>query len=79
MKIANTIGDVTVGSLATDLGAVMETLRDVDDQRIAKTDDVVIRKGVLALLELVGRLEERVVMLERSCAGGKTDADGESR
>ncbi|MBY6687809.1 hypothetical protein HQ305_21255 [Rhodococcus sp. BP-149] len=77
MIIANTIGDVTVSDVAQDLGAVVATLKDLDEQRIAKNDDIVLRKAVLALLELVGRLEERVVRLERAGVDGKNGEAGD--
>lgn len=65
MKIANRIGDVTVAAGATDSAEIIAVLKDLDAQRIAKSDDIVIRKGMLALLDLVGRLEQRIVDLER--------------
>lgn len=64
LKIANSFGEIDVGADARDLGEILETLKELDRQRIAKSDDVVIRKGVLALLEVVGRIEERVFRLE---------------
>ena len=78
MIIANTIGDVTVSDVAQDLGEVVATLKDLDEQRIAKNDDIVLRKAVLALLELVGRLEERVVRLEQAGVEGKNGEAGDA-
>ncbi|MBT2276319.1 hypothetical protein [Rhodococcus qingshengii] len=72
MQIPNTIGEVTVGSAASDLGEVVAILKDLDEQRIAKSDDVVIRKAVLALLQVVGRLEDRLARLEHSVAASET-------
>ncbi|MBY4039199.1 hypothetical protein HQO38_18615 [Rhodococcus fascians] len=68
MKIANSIGDVTVAAGAADSAEIIAVLKDLDAQRIAKSDDIVIRKGMLALLDLVGRLEQRIVDLERVTA-----------
>lgn len=77
MQIPNTIGEVTVGSVASDLAEVVAILKDLDEQRIAKNDDIVIRKAVLALLEVVGRLEDRLARLERSV--DETATVGETR
>lgn len=77
MQIPNTIGEVTVVSVASDLAEVVAILKDLDEQRIAKNDDIVIRKAVLALLEVVGRLEDRLARLER--AVDETATVGETR
>lgn len=66
VKIANSIKDVSAGSGAVDVGDLVQHLKDIDVQRISKNDDVVIRKGFLGLLAVVGRLEERIVELEQS-------------
>ena len=77
VQIPNTIGEVTVVSVASDLAEVVAILKDLDEQRIAKNDDIVIRKAVLALLEVVGRLEDRLARLER--AVDETATVGETR
>lgn len=66
LKIANSFSEISVSADARDLGEILETLKELDRQRISQSDGVVIRKGVLALLEVVGRIEERVFRLEQN-------------
>jgi uncharacterized small protein (DUF1192 family) len=76
--IANSIPEVQAGPDAPVLRGVLETLKDIDAQRIAKTDDFVIRKGVLGLLGVVAELEERIARLERALAAARGRAlDGD--
>lgn len=62
----NSVQDIEVGADATTIAALLDALKDVDIQRIAKDDAVVIRKGLLALIPAVAALEERIVRLERA-------------
>ncbi|WP_152442210.1 hypothetical protein [Rhodococcus ruber] len=67
-SIASSIPEIHAGPEAPLVAAVLEKLKDIDAQRIAKQDGFVIRKAVLALLELVGELEERIGRLEGELA-----------
>lgn len=64
----NSVQDISVGVDARTIGAMLDALKDVDLQRIAKDDAVVIRKGLLALIPAVAEIEERLVRLERAAA-----------
>jgi hypothetical protein len=44
--------------------AILARLQDLDANRIAANDGVVIRKAVLALLGVVAELESRITALE---------------
>lgn len=66
----NSVQDIQVGPEAPVVAALLDVLKDVDIQRIAKDDSIVIRKGLLALIPAVAALEERVVRLEQAAAGG---------
>lgn len=66
----NSVQDIWVGADAPTIGALLDALKDVDIQRIAKDDAVVIRKGLLALIPAVAVLEERIVQLERATSTG---------
>lgn len=68
----NSVQDIEVGADATTIGALLDALKDVDIQRIAKDDAVVIRKGLLALIPAVAALEERIVGLERAAAAANS-------
>lgn len=60
----NSVQDIEVSADAATIAALLGVLKDVDIQRIAKDDAVVIRKGLLALIPAVAALEERIVRLE---------------
>lgn len=62
----NSVQDIEVGADASLIGALLDVLKSVDSQRIAKDDAIVIRKGLLGLIPAVAALEERLVLLERA-------------
>jgi hypothetical protein len=70
-RSVNSVQDIEVGTDATTVAALLDVLKDVDIQRIAKDDAVVIRKGLLALIPAVAALEERIVQLERASSRGQ--------
>jgi hypothetical protein len=67
-KLPNSIQDVVAGAGAPLIAAALETLKDIDAQRISSDDAIVIRKGVYALFAVVAELEGRVGVLERALA-----------
>lgn len=64
-KIVDSVQEVNASPAAPLVADLLARLQDIDAQRIAKDDALVIRKGVLALLGIVADLEERIVNLER--------------
>ncbi|TDC57430.1 hypothetical protein E1281_04885 [Actinomadura sp. KC345] len=62
--IGNSIQDVQASPEAAQTVLLLEKLKDIDGNRIAKDDYIVIRKGVLGLLDVVARLEGRIGALE---------------
>lgn len=69
----NSVQDIDVGADASTIRALLDALKDVDIQRIAKDDAIVIRKGLLALIPAVAALEERIVRLERSASAAHSE------
>ena len=63
--IGSSIQEIEAGSDAPIVAGVLEKLKDLDTNRIAKNDDIVMRKAVLGLLAVVAELEARVTSLER--------------
>lgn len=63
-RIASTIQDLEVNPDARVVGEVLERIKDMDAQRIAKDDAAIIRKTVLALVPIVADLEARMLRLE---------------
>jgi hypothetical protein len=63
-KLPNSLHDLAAVDGAEAVNTLLEKLQDMEKQRIAKDDAAIIRKGVLALLGLVGGLEARVRALE---------------
>jgi hypothetical protein len=62
--IGNSIREVATRADAPLTAGLLDKLKDMDAQRIARTDDIVMRKGVLALFTVVAELEARVRELE---------------
>lgn len=65
-QLPESIQEVSAGPGAPLVAAVLETLQDIDAQRISADDAIVIRKGVYALFAAVAELEDRVGALERA-------------
>jgi hypothetical protein len=63
-SIVNSVQEIAVSSDATLSGELLEKLKDIDANRIAKTDEVVMRKAVLGLLTVISSLEGRIAVLE---------------
>lgn len=68
MSTANTIRDVPINHRAQQLSSLLAKLGDIDANRIAQDDRLVMRKAVFGLLEIVGDLEARVAALEEALA-----------
>lgn len=60
----NSIRDIVVDDDAPHVQALVDKLVDIDRNRIHSNDDLVLRKAVFGLLQIVGRLERRVAELE---------------
>lgn len=71
----NSIRDLTVSDQAPFTSALVAKLHDIDKNRIHATDDLIIRKAVFGLLEVVAELEQRLVALE----GPEAHAEWSSR
>lgn len=67
-KLPESIQEVGAGAGAPLIGAVLERLKDIDEQRISRDDAIVIRKGVYALFSVVAELEGRIGVLEQALA-----------
>lgn len=67
-KLPESIQEIEAGTDAPLIAAVLETLKDMDAQRISTDDAIVIRKGVYALFSVVAELEGRVAVLEQALA-----------
>ena len=63
-KIPHTLQDIEIVPGAPLVQAVLEKLKDMDGQRIAKDDSAIVRKGVLALVSVIAELEARIARLE---------------
>lgn len=64
MFTANIVQDVVPEERAPFTGALAAKLVDIDRNRINRSDELVLRKAVFGLLEIVGILEARVAALE---------------
>ena len=60
----SSIRDIEVSPDAPYVSALLEKLTDLDKNRIHSSDDLVMRKAVLGLLEVVAQLEQRLAALE---------------
>lgn len=60
----NDVRSIAVGRDAQYVRALVDKLVDIDKSRINRSDDLVLRKAVFGLIELLGVLEERIVALE---------------
>lgn len=67
-KLPESIQEISAGTDAPLIAAALETLKDMDAQRISKDDAIVVRKGVYALFSVVAELEGRVAVLEQALA-----------
>ncbi len=63
-SIVNSVQEIVPSSDATLTSELLAKLKDIDANRIAKTDAVVLRKAVLGLLTVVSSLEGRIATLE---------------
>ena len=75
-QIGNSVQDVEIREDAPMSAAVLAKLRDMDSNRIADTDRVVMHKAVLALLAMVSELEVRVNALDGGAANGELQGVG---
>jgi hypothetical protein len=64
MFAMNSVHGVEVSENAPYTQALVAKLVDIDANRIAKSDELVLRKAVLGLIEIVAQLEERLASLE---------------
>jgi hypothetical protein len=64
--IGSSVQEIEAGAGAPMLAGVLEKLKDLDANRIAKNDDIVMRKAVLGLLAVVADLEARVTSIEQA-------------
>lgn len=64
MFTASTVQDVVPEQAAPFTGALAAKLVDIDRTRINRSDELVLRKAVFGLLEIVSILEARVAALE---------------
>lgn len=64
MFTANTVQDVLLEEGAPFTGALAAKLTDIDRTRINRSDELVLRKAVFGLLEIVSVLESRIAALE---------------
>lgn len=64
MFTTSNIRDLKVGEQAAFTKALADKLVDIDKNRIHATDDLVLRKAVFGLLEIVAELEQRLIALE---------------
>jgi hypothetical protein len=60
----STIRDVRIGEEAVYVSALVHKLIDLDKSRIHASDDLILRKAVFGLLEVVAALEQRLADLE---------------
>lgn len=64
MFSASNVKEVRVDDGGAFSSALIAKLVDIDNTRIHKTDDLVLRKAVFGLLEIVSALEARIEQLE---------------
>lgn len=64
MFIVNTIRDVEVDEQSPYVRTLIDKLIDIEKHRIHSSDDLVLRKAVFGLLEVLGELERRIIALE---------------
>jgi len=76
--IGSSVQDVGIREDAPITAGVLRKLRDLDSNRIASTDAVVMHKAVLALLTIVSDLESRVAELEAETGVGDRDLQAEA-
>jgi hypothetical protein len=77
--IGSSVQEIEARADAPLTAGVLTKLKDLDANRIASNDQVVIRKAVLALLTIVSDLEARIAELEAAAgtsngASDKNDA-----
>jgi hypothetical protein len=70
--IGSSVQEIRAGTGAPMLAGVLEKLKDLDANRIAKNDDIVMRKAVLGLLTVVAELEGRVTSLEQALLAARS-------
>jgi hypothetical protein len=70
----NSVQDVQISGDAPFSRVLLDKLVDIDRNRINKSDELVLRKAVFGLLELVGDLEARVAELEGPEASARWNA-----
>jgi hypothetical protein len=63
-SIVNSVQEIVASSDATLCSELLEKLKIIDANRIAKTDEIVMRKAVLGLLTVISSLEGRIAVLE---------------
>ncbi|MDP3950420.1 hypothetical protein [Microbacterium sp.] len=64
MFTENTIRDVEVSEDSPISKALVAKLTDIEKNRIHSSDDLVLRKAVFGLLEIVAELEQRLIAVE---------------
>jgi hypothetical protein len=75
--IGSSVSEVAVREDAPVTAGVLRKLQDLDANRIASTDAVVMHKAVLALLTIVSDLESRVIALEAGDGAGVLEGAAE--
>jgi uncharacterized small protein (DUF1192 family) len=63
--IGSSVQEIDAPADARLTGDLLDKLKDIDSTRIARDDQIVIRKAVLGLLAVVSELEGRIAVLER--------------
>lgn len=75
MFTANNIRDVAISDEAPYARALVDKLLDIDRNRIHATDELIVRKAVFGLLEVIAELEQRLIAVE----GPQAQADRSAR
>lgn len=78
MFTENSVQDVQLNDESPFVRVLLDKLVDIDRNRINRSDELVLRKAVFGLLELVGDLEARVSELEGPEASARWRAKLES-
>jgi hypothetical protein len=74
--IGSSIQEVQSRPDAPVTAGVLKKLKDLDANRIARNDAVVMRKAVLALLAVVSDLESRINLLQAPSTNGAVHRPG---
>jgi hypothetical protein len=70
-QIGSSVQEIDAPATASLTAELLAKLKDIDSSRIARDDQIVIRKAVLGLLSVVADLEARIGLLEADSASTK--------